>query len=76
MQFYNQLARSVGEVWRWKKIIIYEARSSITGQLFNIAINLNEYTVYEQLKQTNKIFYSSNDVNRLTRLYMFICSSA
>jgi len=38
MQFYNQLARSVDELWRWKKPIIYELRPSITGQLFNLTL--------------------------------------
>jgi len=33
MQLYNQLARSVGE------IIIYEARPSITGQIFNLTLH-------------------------------------
>jgi len=40
MTFHNQLARYVDEIWRWKKIIIYETSPSITRQLFNLTLQL------------------------------------
>jgi len=57
MQFFNQLTRSVGEIWRWKiSSFTRPYRQLRDGFSTNIAIHLNEYTVSEKNKQINKTF--------------------
>ena len=49
MQFYNQLALTVGEIWRWKKLFKKHLRDKTVNYAAalqpEIAININGYIV-------------------------------